>query len=133
MTHVICGSLGGTLFPPVAEHPGPAGTSAMELAWQHFVLWTCKELTNGIWATSEFHIFSYMEVSRNGGTPSYHPLIDRIFHSKASSYWGCPMTMESHGFHPHLFELTAGCAPCLCLAQAGTRPRSGFVKNRIHR
>ena len=67
------------------------------------------------------------------GYPSYHPLIDRIFHSKASSYWGCPMTMESHGFHPHLFELTAGCAPCLCLAQAGTRPRSGFVKNRIHR
>ena len=45
MTHVIFGSLGGTLFPPF-EHPGPAGTSAMELAWQHFVLWTCKELTN---------------------------------------------------------------------------------------
>ena len=33
-----------------------------------------------------------MEVYKNGGTPSYHPFIDRIFHYKPSSHGGTPIS-----------------------------------------
>ena len=35
-----------------------------------------------------------MGVSINGGTPSHHPFLDGIFHSKAP-IWRSPMTMET--------------------------------------
>ena len=37
----------------------------------------------------------YMEVSKNQGTPSYHPCQFGIFPYKLFSYWGTPMTMET--------------------------------------
>ena len=34
------------------------------------------------------YIYSYMRVSQTRGTPSSHPFLFGIFHSKPSSYWG---------------------------------------------
>ena len=39
---------------------------------------------------------NWMEVSINGGTPSYHPFIDGIFPCKPSSYGGTPIYGNLH-------------------------------------